>query len=105
MPRSRLATRRVAAVAVLFVSAAAPALAGPPHCPPGHAKKGWCAPAGAWRLPPGAVVRDWDDWRGHGLRRPGRGERWVVVDRDADLILDATRAVIEAIGAVERAAR
>ena len=29
------------------VMTSTPALAGPPHCPPGHAKKGWCSPDGA----------------------------------------------------------
>lgn len=32
------------AVAAAFtVATAAPAFAKPPHCPPGHAKKGWCS--------------------------------------------------------------
>jgi Ni/Co efflux regulator RcnB len=87
-------------LAALLACTAAPASATPPHCPPGHAEKGWCAPSGAWRLPPGA--RDWNGWHAHGMRPPARGERWVVVDRDAYAILDATR---EAIGAVERATR
>jgi hypothetical protein len=81
------------------------AAATPPHCPPGRAKKAGRAPSGAWRLPSGGLAGDRDRWRVHGLRRPGRGERRAVVDRDASLILDATRAIIEAPGAVERAAR
>ena len=32
------------AVAAAFVFTAAPAMADPKHCPPGHAKKGWCSP-------------------------------------------------------------
>ncbi len=34
-----------AAVATAFAASAAPAFADPQHCPPGHAKKGWCTPA------------------------------------------------------------
>lgn len=34
------------AVAAAFIATAAPAFADPPHCPPGHAKKGLCTPAG-----------------------------------------------------------
>lgn len=33
-----------AAVAAAFAATAAPAFADPSHCPPGHAKKGWCSP-------------------------------------------------------------
>lgn len=38
---------RMLAAAVLGATllAAGPALADPRHCPPGHAKKGWCTPA------------------------------------------------------------
>lgn len=84
-------------------AAAAPAFAEPPHCPPGHAKKGWCDPRGGRALPPG--LRDWDGWRDYGLRRPREGERWVTYDGEAYLILDATRQVLEAVGAVDRLLR
>ena len=33
-----------AAAATAFMFTAAPANADPKHCPPGHAKKGWCSP-------------------------------------------------------------
>jgi Ni/Co efflux regulator RcnB len=33
------------AIAAAFVATAAPAFADPKHCPPGHAKKGWCSSA------------------------------------------------------------
>ena len=32
------------AAAAAFIATAAPAFADPQHCPPGHAKKGWCTP-------------------------------------------------------------
>lgn len=56
------------AAAVLGASliAAGPALADPKHCPPGHAKKGWCDGRGV----PG-WVRDRDDDRWEDRR-----ERW-----------------------------
>ena len=48
-----------AAVATAFAASAAPAFADPQHCPPGHAKKGWCSPANDR-----AHHRDrWDDRR------------------------------------------
>ena len=50
------------AVATAFAATAAPALADPPHCPPGHAKKGWCSP-------------DRGDYRSHD-RRDDRRDRW-----------------------------
>jgi hypothetical protein len=87
------------------LTAAAPVASAPHHCPPGHAKKGWCSPSQVGRLPPGLEARTWDDWRRHGLRTPGRGERYVLVDRDVYLILDATREVLEAVGAVDRLPR
>ena len=34
------------AAAAAFAATATPAMADPKHCPPGHAKKGWCTPAG-----------------------------------------------------------
>lgn len=32
------------AAAAAFAATATPAFADPQHCPPGHAKKGWCTP-------------------------------------------------------------
>ena len=97
----RRATRSAAIVAALL--SAAPGAADPRHCPPGHAKKGWCSPGSTWTLPPGIRAQVWDGWRDRGLRAPGRGEAWVVVDGEAYLIIEATRQVLEAIGAIVRA--
>lgn len=103
--RRRIGLRGAALCAGLaLLATAAPALAQPPHCPPGHAKKGWCDPR-VDGLPPGLRLRDWDGWRERGLREPRRGERWVTVDGEAYLILDATRQVLEAAGAVDRLLR
>jgi Ni/Co efflux regulator RcnB len=53
--------------ATLF--AAGPVLADPPHCPPGHAKKGWCGDHRGWDRD-----RDWDD-------RWERDSRWERENR------------------------
>ena len=85
-----------------FAVSAQPALSKPKHCPPGHAKKGWCNPGGSNVLPPGLrykVIRRWQD---HGLRRPGHGQAYIIVDNEVLLILEATREVLEAVGAVSR---
>lgn len=42
-----------AAAAAFAATTAMPAMAKPDHCPPGHAKKGWCSP----------YVDRWDDRR------------------------------------------
>lgn len=89
-----------AAVAVSFV--AAPALAGPPHCPPGHAKKGWCSPGPKHVYRRGdridrdryVIVRDYDRY---GYRRPPEGYGYVRVDGDVFLIALATGLIIEAL--------
>jgi Ni/Co efflux regulator RcnB len=99
---------RAAALATLALVLALPAPAAwaqPQHCPPGHAKKGWCEPGGAYRLPPGINARPWRDWRANGLPAPGPGRHYVVVDRDLFLIADATREVVEALGALDRLLR
>lgn len=95
---------RIAMVAALAAlpMAATSALATPKHCPPGHAKKGWCKPGTYSSLPPGLRYKHFDRWEEAGLRRPRRGEIYVEVDREIYLILEATREVIEAAGAVSR---
>jgi hypothetical protein len=93
------AARALAAVAALWIGAA-PALGGPPHCPPGHAKKGWCRPGEPSRIP--ARAERWEGWRDRGLRPPRDGEIYVRLDREVWLVLEATREVLEAVGAVER---
>lgn len=79
--------------------------AAPPHCPPGHAKKGWCGPGVVYRLPPGLEAPEWRGWSEWRLRAPGPGRRYVVVDREVFLIVDATREVVEALGALDRLMR
>ena len=78
------------------------AAAGPKHCPPGHAKKGWCRPGSVHTLPPGIRMKVYDRWHDHGLPPPRRGEEYVIVDDELYLIISATREVLEAIGAVGR---
>ena len=78
-----------------------PALSAPKHCPPGHAKKGWCSP-GKYNLPPGIRYKVVDRWHDHGLRRPGPGEAYIIVDNEVLLVIEATLEVLEAIGAVSR---
>lgn len=74
----------------------------PKHCPPGHAKKGWCAPGSYYALPPGIRMQIFGKWRDHGLRAPGRGQKYVIVDDELFLIIEATREVLEALGAISR---
>lgn len=96
-------TPRLAMVLVLLVGMTnAVATAGPKHCPPGHAKKGWCNLGSLRTLPPGIRMKVYDRWKDHGLRPPRRGEEYVVVDDELYLIITATREVLEAIGAVSR---
>lgn len=99
MPLSRLLAAALVAAAALTVL---PADATPKHCPPGHAKKGWCSPGGNYALPPGIRYKAIRDWDRYGLRAPRRGEVYVVVDEEVFLILEATREVLEAVGAVGR---
>jgi hypothetical protein len=93
---------RILVVLAGLSAVAAPVAAEPPHCPPGHAKKGWCAPGSLRALPPGIRMQVWDGWRDRGLRAPRRGEAWVLADGEAYLIIEATRQVLEAVGAVAR---
>ena len=94
----------VAAFAAALLSA--PAVAAPPHCPPGHAKKGWCddrldlvGPLHDRRYSVGrplpsdvtyVVVRDYDRYR---LAPPRKGYVYGRVDDDLLLIAETTRAV------------
>lgn len=95
-----------AALAAVFVMLVAPALeARPPHCPPGQARQGLCEPGQVFRLPPGIEAQEWRAWNRHGLRAPGPGRRYVTVGRDLFLIVDATREVVEALGAIDRLLR
>lgn len=49
------------------------AYADPPHCPPGHAKKGWCTPGQPGVT--GHVRRDHDRWDADDTRAYDRGYR------------------------------
>jgi len=65
------------------------AIAGPKHCPPGHAKKGWCTPSRAvappYRWHRGDHVsrtryRIIENYYDYGWRRPRPDQYYVVVD-------------------------
>lgn len=94
-----------AAVAATLAATAAPAFAAPPHCPPGHARKGWCSPGQAAQLPPGIARQRLDGWRALNLPAPGPGRSYRIVDDEVFLVVDATLRVIEAIGAIDRLTR
>lgn len=97
---------RVTTLAALFALAvpmgAGQALADPPHCPPGHAKKGWCSPGPkhVWRRGD-YIPRDRyiiiDDYDRYGYRRPPSGYRYVRVDGDVFLIALATGLIVDAL--------
>jgi hypothetical protein len=86
--------------------------AGPPHCPPGHAKKGWCGNGpGYWegyrdgrrdawrvgdRLPRDRYVVI-PDWRHRGYPPPRSGYGYVRVDERIFLIALATGIIVEAL--------
>ncbi|MBK0400046.1 RcnB family protein [Limibaculum sp. M0105] len=94
----------LAAVAAAFLL---PAFAGiasadPAHCPPGHAKKGWCSPGPKYyyrrgdRIPRDRyiVIEDYDRY---GYRRPPSGYGYVRVDSDIFLIALGTGLIVEAL--------
>lgn len=107
--------------AALFAGPASQAAQpGPPHCPPGHAKKGWCDDRGdrrgerdayeagyrdgqrdAWsrgdRIPHERDWREIRDYERHGYSAPPRGHRYYEVDGEVYLIETATRLVVEAL--------
>ena len=85
---------------------AAPMLAeaAPKHCPPGHAKKGWCTPGPKHNAATRhrvereyIVIRDYDRY---GLRAPRDGYYYGVLNEEVFLISKATQEIIEGIGAV-----
>lgn len=113
--RKTTLTATLAAMALGFtVIAAAPAMAQPPHCPPGHAKKGWCSPAPQRDVYRRDRVRERDyreyreyrdyvvihDYDRYGLRPPRDGYYYGVLDNEVYLVSRATQEIIEAIGAV-----
>ena len=89
-----------ATILAAFALSGAPdfAAATPKHCPPGHAKKGWCKPGERYYAP--ADYRRVDDWRRHRLPDPRDGRVYGVIGEEVFLILEATREVLEAVGAV-----
>ena len=97
------AIKTTVALAVAAPLAAMPAFAQPKHCPPGHAKKGWCGGP-----PPGPVwsrgdyiPRDRyiviDEYDRYGYRRPPPGYGYVRVDGETFLIALATGLIVEAL--------
>ncbi|TRO97193.1 hypothetical protein FKB34_00900 [Glycocaulis profundi] len=105
--------------------ATAAAAAQPPHCPPGHAMKGWCSPGqardarhsrddrrsyergyrdgqrDAWRagqrLPRDVNYRVIRDYERHGYGPPPRGHAYYEVDGEVLLIQTATQLIVEAL--------
>lgn len=51
------------------------------------------------KLPPSYRSKHYvvDDWRGHGLQRPGRGQHWVQVGSDYLLVAAATGLIAQII--------
>ena len=108
---------RFGVVLMVGVMLAGSALAGPRppagHCPPGLAKKKDCLPPGQakkryevgkpvpsnvyWREVPKKIIVV--------LEPAGEGRKWVEIDKDLVLVAEATRQVVKAIDAVERAAK
>lgn len=83
------------------------------HCPPGLAKKGSCLPPGQLKkryvvghsLPHGVVYVPEPDYGRYELPPPPHGHVYGYVDGDLLLIAEATKRVVDAIVAVEAAAR
>ena len=111
-----------AAAATAFMVTAAPANADPKHCPPGHAKKGWCSPdrhhdryedrrdeARAYREGyregrrdairyNGRTYTDYrviDDYGRYGLNQPPNGYYYAEVDGDIMMVQLATQLVTQ----------
>ncbi len=93
--------------AFALTSAPASAQGGPPgpgFCPPGLAKKNpACMPPGLYKkfyrgdIIPRDIGFQRMDYRDYGLRAPRDGHSYVRIGRDAYLIAEGTRRVIEAI--------
>jgi Ni/Co efflux regulator RcnB len=51
------------------------------------------------KLPPSLRSKHYivDDWRGHGLQRPGRGQHWVQVGSDYLLVAAATGLIAQIV--------
>lgn len=113
---------KTAAISALVLALSAGSLyAAPPHCPPGHAKKGECTPGGPAvarhdHAPARAHERDrarhhWqrgerispdryvvvDRWRDRGYPPPPAGHRYVVVDDEVLLVAIATNVIADVL--------
>lgn len=78
--------------------------ADPKHCPPGHAKKGWCGDNRHSRDRERTVVREYVVIRDHeryGLRPPRSGYFYGIYNDEVYLLSEATRDIIEGLGAVD----
>lgn len=95
----------ILAASAMLLAAPLAVEAGPKHCPPGHAKKGWCSPGPKHNTQNRqrvvereyVVIRDYDRY---GLRAPRDGYYYGVLNEEVFLISKATQEVIEGIGAV-----
>lgn len=71
--------------------------------PPGQAKRMGVGPQHNWvkgsRVPPQYRSHHYvvNDWRGHGLKRPPRGQQWVQYGSDYLLVAIATGVISQLI--------
>jgi Ni/Co efflux regulator RcnB len=112
---ARIAVVGATALALLL-PAALPAAADPKHCPPGHAKKGWCGNGGNGAASYEQGYRDGrrderrysvgdrvernvytviEDYRRYDLPDPRRGYHYVRIDGDIVLVAVATGIIAE----------
>ncbi len=75
---------------------------GPPAHAQGHGPRGAGPDHNLYRggkLPPHYRTKHYvvDDWRGHHLQRPGRGQQWVQVGSDYLLVAVATGLIAQVI--------
>lgn len=98
---SRTTTKNILSLAVATVILATPisAVATPKHCPPGHAKKGWCE-QGERHDSKRVEYRHIRDYDRYGLDRPRDGYVYAVRNEEMFLINRATHEVIEGLGAL-----
>ncbi len=94
----------ILAAAAAMLTAPTMAEAAPKHCPPGHAKKGWCTQGQKHNSRDSrhvereyVIIRDHDRY---GLRAPRDGYYYGVLNEEVFLISKATQEIIEGIGAV-----
>lgn len=94
----------ILAASAMLTAAPIIADAAPKHCPPGHAKKGWCSSGPKHNTQSRQrVQREYIVIRDHnryGLRAPRDGYYYGVLNEEVFLISKATQEIIEGIGAV-----